>query len=299
MPGAYDENQAQTLYYIGIPFAIISMIGSLLVFGLFYKMYGAHNPSNIVKRFSAIKPIHEFVLLIAVSNLIGAIGNILGIGYPYQTNLSLCKSRQILAIFGGVSSFLLSWIMSFIMYMTIFYPKNKIYLNLLIEIRWRRVIECIIFLITLIISFAPYNLYCSVHAHNNRLIFYIPMFITLIFISFCYLSIIWYFCKQKQTISVDENDMRIYKNIRLYPGIMLFCLGSGLIRRLYNIGTDGNEPPFGFAVLQIITMYSYGAIISGVYIYNVKVNNKQQTNQNDQAEYDTVVMDVTNTETNQ
>ncbi len=159
------------------------------------------------------------------------------------------------------------------------------------RIKVRRIIEGIIFLITLLMSFAPYDLYCSEHAHNGRLIFYVPMFITLIFISFCYLSMIYYFCKQNETSAVDGNDMRTYKNIRLYPGIMLFCLSSGLIRWLYNIAADGNEPPFFFAVLQIIIMYSYGAIISGVYIY-------KQTSQNDETEPDTVITD-TATITNQ
>ena len=283
MSASYSDKQARSLHFIGVPFAMISILGSILVFGVYFLLYGGgYNPSNVAKRFSSIKPIHEFVLLIALSNLIGSTGNILGIGYPYQENITLCKSREILTVFGGVSSFLLSWIMSFIMYMTIFHPQNTLYFKLLIQVKMRRVIEIVIFVSSLTVSLAPYPILCSDDAYHARLIFYIPMFITLIFISFCYLRIIYYFCKQKNDgNNIDERDLRIYKNIRWYPGIMLFCLSWGAFRRIYQVITNGNEPPFGFALMQIISMYSYGAIISFVFMYNVKLyKNSQDLQQN-------------------
>ena len=226
-----------------------------------------------------IKPIHEFVLFISIANLIAAFGNALGIGYPYQKSLFMCKTRETITTFAGIASFLLSWIMSYIMFMIIYFPKNNLFLKLLIDTKVRRIFELTVLIIALIICFAPVNIYCTSNAPQARLIFYIPMFITIILVVFCYGSVLYYFCKQKSKGNLNEKDLRIYYNVRLYPGIMLFCLFWGAFRRLYNVSNNGKEPHIFFAIMQIITFYSYGFLISCAFIYNINLTEQQYIKQ--------------------
>jgi hypothetical protein len=253
-PPVFSESQAHQLEIMNVTVAAFSLVGSLFIVGCYYKLKDIRNFA------------FHMVMCMAVSDIINAIGNLLGDAgggnaYYGATNPE-CNLQSVLTSFGELASILWSTAIAFTLWQAVV-RNNPSFGPVGIE-KHTLVYHSIIWGITVLFTILPGTTksygdtggWCWII--NTRdvdiawrfVTFYIPLWIVIVFNAYVYAAVYY---KLKMN-SGDNED--VVARIKYYPLVLVCCWFWASINRLYEVISGTSV--FWLAALHILFASSMG-----------------------------------------
>eukprot|EP01083_Nonionella_stella_P126898 384355_1 len=250
--GWYDEEQQKLLWLLTLICGITSIVGQFLIFCTFICLKLESPISARVEKDKA-RSIHVFIACISFYDFFRVSGILINSDYPYSDNKDECITESVLVAFGGIAIYVLIGLIAIIMVVSVLLQSKAEYIVGQIH-KLRAFILCLITVLALLGALIPINYWCSADYHSVlRGVYFVPLLIVYGIVITSYTAISIYFCSNK-SMQVSNN---FYRDIKLYPAILVLCWILQIYRRIYNVIND-KEPAFVIACIAVIGVSIYG-----------------------------------------
>ena len=93
--GFYNEDEQELLYWLGLAFSILSILGQTMIFCT-YICLKLESPISARVEKDKARSIHIFIVCISFYDLCRIIGTLINADYPYSDNQNACIAESVL-----------------------------------------------------------------------------------------------------------------------------------------------------------------------------------------------------------